>query len=324
MVTLPPADRFADERDANPYWNESVWFSFSKPQRRLHGFVQYYFRPNMGLLNGGPVMWDPSGTASWNCLYYNWSHLQAMPPGASKFDMTAPNSLSVQVLEPLQRYAIRYDNEGFTMDLQWQAIAPLHELRTGRVSQQRSNRFHIEQAGRLRGRIVRDGEAIDIDCHSMRDTSWGPRENGVVGNGSYFWGIAADRAFHALSSGEGAEQRIVGGFIWQDGELASLVSGSRRVIEYAAHGPRRVEIEAIDQRGRQIVASGLIDQGLVFTGYTDRTVVWALSEWDWAGHRLWGDTQEFCRSARFRRIARGEIAITDPEPAARPGMEHKA
>jgi len=76
MQQLPQADRFSDDRDDNPYWNESVWFSFSKPERRLHGFAQYYFRPNMGMLNGGPVMWDPSGTFQWNCLYYNWSHLR--------------------------------------------------------------------------------------------------------------------------------------------------------------------------------------------------------------------------------------------------------
>lgn len=316
MEPLPPADRFSDERDDNPAWNESVWFSFSQPQRRLHGFVQYYFRPNLGLLNGGPVMWDPSGTQPWNCLYYHWSQLQAMPPGAQKFDMRAPNSLAVKVLEPLQRYAIRYDREGFSMDLQWEAIAPLHELKTGRVSQQRANRFHIEQPGRLRGHVRRDGASYDIDCYSMRDTSWGPRENGAVGNGSYFWGIRDDRAFHAISSGEGAEQRIVGGFIWQDGELASLVCGHRRVIEYGRLGPRRVEVAATDQRGRQILVQGQVDEGLVFTGYTDRTVVWSLTEWDWAGTRLWGDTQEFCRSARFRRIARGELAITDPEPAA--------
>src|SRR6201992_4346264 len=61
-TVLPPADRFSDHRTADPYWNESVWFSISKPQEHLHGLIQYYFRPNMGMLNGGPVIWDPSGT----------------------------------------------------------------------------------------------------------------------------------------------------------------------------------------------------------------------------------------------------------------------
>src|ERR1700722_19196968 len=91
--TLPQADRFSDAPTDSPYWNESVWFSISKPEERLHGLIQYYFRPNMGMLNGGPVLWDPSGNFQWNCLYYNWAHLQAAPPGAKKFDMTAYNSL---------------------------------------------------------------------------------------------------------------------------------------------------------------------------------------------------------------------------------------
>jgi chloramphenicol 3-O-phosphotransferase len=46
---LPRADRFSDERTDDPYWNESVWFSISKPEERLHGLIQYYFRPNMGI-----------------------------------------------------------------------------------------------------------------------------------------------------------------------------------------------------------------------------------------------------------------------------------
>jgi hypothetical protein len=115
-----------------------VWFSISKPENKIHGFVQYYFRPNMGMLNGGPVLWDPSGTYQWNCLYYNWAHLQALPVGAEKFNMTARNSLSVQVLEPLARYAISYDKDGVKMALHWEAIGPVHELKTGDAGQQKT------------------------------------------------------------------------------------------------------------------------------------------------------------------------------------------
>ena len=101
MTGLPSADRFSDARTDDPYWNENSWFSVSIPERRIHGLIQHFFRPNMGLLNGGPVLWDPSGTFQWNCLHYGWSHLQAAPEGAGKFDFTARNSLSVKVLEPL-------------------------------------------------------------------------------------------------------------------------------------------------------------------------------------------------------------------------------
>ena len=106
MKQLSQVDRFGESRTDHPHWNESVWFSFSIPEQRKHGFIQYYFRPNMGLLNGGPVMWDQSGTQVWNCLHYNWNHLQACPADAEKFNMTAANSLSVSILEPEQRLSL--------------------------------------------------------------------------------------------------------------------------------------------------------------------------------------------------------------------------
>jgi hypothetical protein len=309
MTDVTHADRFSDARDDNPYWNESAWFSISKPDLRLHGFVQYYFRPNMGMLNGGPVLWDFSGTYSWNCRYYNWSHLQPMPAHAEKFDLTALNSLSVKVLEPLRRYAIRYDNEGLKADLVWESIGPVHELSTGDPGQQAAARFHLEQPGRMRGIVSLGHEQIPIDCYSMRDASSGPREYQSLRTGGYFWGVAADCAFHAIAMGEKPTQRVIGGFIWKDGELGSLVAGTRQVIEYGSHGPRLVSLEATDKLGRTVTATGRVDDGLIFTGYTDHTVVWSLTEWDWNGVALWGDNQEFCSAVRFRKIARGELAL---------------
>ncbi len=308
MSELPQADRFGPIDD-HPYWNESVWFSFSIPELRQHGLIQYYFRPNMNLLNGGPAMWDASGTNVWDCLYYNWSHLQAIPEGAEKFNMTANNSLSVKVLEPLERYSISYDNEDFKLDLEWRAIAPMHVLKSKDPGQKWAQKFHMEQVGRLTGTLCRDGQEHNINCFSMRDTSYGPRVYNTSSLGGYFWGVADDSAFHAIAKGDGAEQDVIGGFLWRDGQLASLESGVRRVEEYGQYGPKRVIFEARDQMGREVRAVGNIDEGLKFTGYTDRTVVWSLVEWDVDGTTHWGDNQEFCPSLRFRRIARGDIKL---------------
>jgi hypothetical protein len=311
MTDLPKADRFGEGRDDNPYWNESVWFSVSIPERHIHGMIQYYFRPNMGMLNGGPVLWDPSGTFQWNCLYYNWSHLQAMPPGAEKFAMTARNSLSVHVIEPLHRYTIEYDHEGFQLELEWTSIGPMHELHTGDAGQTATAKFHIEQPGRMTGVIRRHGEQMRVDCFSMRDTSYGARDYESLASGGYFWGISENSAFHAIAMGGGREAKSIGGFIWKDGEMASLESGRREVLEWGQFGPAKVLWEATDKLGRTMRATGTIDPGLVFTGYTDHTVVWSLIEWDWDGVTLWGDNQEFRPGEPFRQIARGEIKLGD-------------
>jgi hypothetical protein len=311
VLDIPQADRFGP-KDDNPYWNESVWFSVSIPEKRIHGMIQYYFRPNMGMLNGGPCLWDPSGTFQWNCLYYNWSHLQALPTGVEKFDMQARNSLRVKVVEPLARYKIDYSKDGFELDLEWTALGPPHELKSGDAGQQATAKFHIEQPGRMRGTIRRQGEGWRVDCHSMRDTSYGARDYESLARGGYFWGIAENSSFHALCMGAGREARAIGGYVMQDGEMASLASGRREVLEYGQFGPSRVLFEGTDKLGRTIRAEGKIDPGLVFTGYTDHTVVWSLTEWDWDGVTHWGDSQEFCPDDVFRRIARREIGLGDP------------
>ena len=310
MTDLASADRFGP-KDDNPCWNESVWFSFSIPDRRIHGLIQYYFRPNMGMLNGGPVMWDASGRWQWNALYYNWSHLQALPAGADKFRMTARNSLSIEMLRPMQEYAIRYDKDGFTMDLVWTAVGPAHELKTGDPGQQATARFHIEQPGRMKGTITRHGEAFPIDCFSMRDTSFGARDYEPLARGGYFWGIGPDSSFHALCMGAGTHANAIGGYIMKEGEMASLVSGRREVLEWGDLGPAKVLFEGTDALGRTMRATGIIDPGLVFTGYTDHTVVWSLAEWDWDGVTHWGDNQEFSPAEHFRRVARGELPVSE-------------
>ena len=313
MGDLAKADYFGEPRSDSPYWNESVWFSFSLPERRIHGSIQYYFRPNMGMLNGGPNMWDPSGQFQWNCLYYNWSHLQALPEVQGKFDMQARNSLKVKMLEPLTRYKIDYDKEGFEMDLTWHAVGPCHHLVTGDAGQTATAGFHIEQPGRMTGTVRRHGEVYAIDCWSMRDTSYGAREYESLASGGYFWGIGELGSFHAIcmspGDGLGREANCIGGYIHRNGELASLVSGKRTVLEFGRFGPSKALFEGTDTLGRSMRATGTIDPGLVFTGYTDHTVVWSLAQWDWDGETCWGDNQEFKPSEPFRQIARGELQL---------------
>ncbi len=306
MTDMSFADYFGEGRDDNPYWNESVWFSVSIPERRIHGMIQYYFRPNMGMLNGGPALWDTENRFQWNCLHYQWSHLQAMPEGAQKFDMKARNSLSCKVVEPLQRYKIDYDRDGFQVDLIWEAIGPCHELVTGDAGQKATAKFHIEQPGRMTGIIRRHGEEFPVDCFSMRDTSYGARDYESLAIGGYFWGISADSSFHALCMGHGTHAECIGGYIMKGGEMSSLVSGRREVIEWGEHAPAKVVFEGTDKLGRTMKATGKIDPGLIFTGYTDHTVHWSLAEWDWDGVTHWGDNQEFSPDERFRLIARGE------------------
>ena len=167
-----------------------------------------------------------------------------MPEGAEKFSMRARNSLSVQVIEPLTRYKIDYDHDGLMLDLTWTAAGPCHELKTGDPGQLATAKFHMEQPGRMTGTARRHGEEWRIDCHSMRDTSFGARDYELLSFGGYFWGIGDGGSFHALCMNEGTgwtrEAKCIGGYIMRDGEMASMVSGRRSVLEYGRFGPAKV------------------------------------------------------------------------------------
>jgi hypothetical protein len=104
--------------------------------------------------------------------------------------------------------------------------------------------------------------------------------------------------------GEGDARELIGGFVWKDGEMASIVSGTRSVIEHGTYSPSRVRVEAVDTLGRTSVFEGAVEQGLIHTGYTTHTVIWSLTEWTWDGQTMWGEHQEFCSARKFRKIAR--------------------
>lgn len=302
MSTADP-DFLLDVPTDHPHWIDSACFYLSIPERRLHGFVFYFFRPNLNMLTGGPVIWDSSGHTALDCLHYNFTQLQPLPQAAQKFDFEAANSLRVTTLEPHTRYALSYDFGGLAFELDWRASAPLHP-----APQRDPTSFHAEQAGQITGWLAIGGQRYPVDCASLRDISYGVRDYARMYPGAYCWGSTGPDVFQTLSMGTDREQKILSGFLQRDGETATLAEGVRRIDEYGRYGARRVTIEALDTLGRPLRVEGLVDEGLLFSGNTTHTVVWSLTEWHWDGHTCWGDNQEFYPAPTFRKMARGEVA----------------
>lgn len=290
-------------RNNHPHWIDSACFYLSVPELRLHGFIFYFFRPNLNMLTGGPVIWDPSGQTALDCLHYNFSQYQPIPKPAQKFDFAAENSLRVTILEPQTRYALTYAFGGLEFELEWQATTPIHT-----APQRDATNFHAEQAGRMLGWLKIEGRKIPVDCASLRDISYGVRDYAKVYPGAYCWGSTGLNVFQTLSMGTDKEQKILTGFLQKDGETAKLTEGVRRIDAYGRYGAKRMTIDAVDTLGRLLHVEGQLDDGLLFSGNTTHTVVWSFTEWNWEGHKCWGDNQEFYPAPTFRRMARGEIS----------------
>jgi hypothetical protein len=272
--------------------------------------VYYFFRPNMQLMMGGPILWDGSGAHAWDCLYHDWHHIQTIPAGAQKFDFTSQTSLNMQVVEPLKQYRLGYDANAFKLDLLWSAIAEPHHflgMEITATGQSADNRMHLEQMGRAKGRIECRGELYEIDSFALRDTSWGVRQTDSVKRGSYFWAIASeDSAFHAQTIGDGDEQQVVGGFLMRDGKVATLTEGKREVTSMGRLTPDTFRLTIEDELGRAAQIEARTSSHLMFNGFPRCQVVWSLLEADFGGGvKGWGDIQEFQPMEQFRRMVRG-------------------
>jgi hypothetical protein len=285
----PEDDGFHTPSD-HEWETETAWFSFNVPARRMGGWLYNQVLANQGVCNGGAWVWDDSPTGS---LYERNQQGLPMPAKADLRDITLPNGNSIAVLEPLQRYRVRYADPGrFDADLEFDAVmAPnSHPLGVAPFWKGR----HFDQAGRVTGSIVLDGETIDIDCLSVRDRSWGPRPRGPgkgkVGVGYSFGTASSDDAFLAYTVPMVGSDDVSTGYLIRGGEYAHLVEG-RRVVEFDPDNRwiTRIRLEATDELGRRLDAAGELVSHHGAAGPSGT----GLFFWEWNGASGWGEDQSY-------------------------------
>ena len=117
---------------------------------------------------------------------------------------------------------------------------------------------HFEQPGRVSGTLVVGDRTYAVDCHTIRDRSWGPRqmpERLRLGNA---YATAADFAFFAYvnpapdrpaeDAGEDGEP-ITHGYLFEDGVEAAASDVIAEVSEY----------ESVEDGGGGVAAHDLAD-----------------------------------------------------------------
>jgi hypothetical protein len=251
------------------------------------------------------------------------------------FDFTLWNGLTCETIELQKSYRFTYAAQDLELDLTWTCIMEpneLHPLEPGEINpgligwmgQAESEEIrvgHYEQAGRMHGTVHLGDRTFEVDCFSVRDHTWGPRTAEKFLRAGYGWAIASETSsFQAMYVSElpgsedailGTTERIVGGWFVKDGVKANLVSGWRQAVERGADGrPSRELVEATDELGRTLRATGTIKTLLKWTGYNDCLDYWTLAEWDYDGQRAWGEAHEFFKfqlNRQFQKALRDRI-----------------
>ena len=112
----------------------------------------------------------------------------------------------------------------------------------------------------------------------------------------------AHRLAHSCPQFARAGQHVVGGYILRDGQMASIVDGTRRVVERAGPRPEVVEVRAIDELGRELHAIGRAQVPAEFMLFPERGQWWTMFRWDYDGFAgATGEDQEYYGIHEFRK-----------------------
>jgi len=312
-IRLGPADDdFHRPGSPDPFWNETIWFSFNVPERAISGYVYPWVRANQSLYGGGVLAWDDGGHLPWNALVWDWSWNEPLPELGDLRDFAFPNGIRIRCLEPLEAYHIEYERRGFSLDLTFRALIEPHTV--GRSDWDAAFAAHFDQPGHLEGRLVIEGEEIPVDCYSMRDRSWGPRVEDPEFRLGWDHGQTATDAFLSYCAPDEPGSPVTRGFLWRDGEASELVSGTRSLERGEDGAPARVVIDATDALGRRLEAEGHCANGMAFLA-TPWMFTWnCLTRWEFAGTTGWGEVQDTWHLEKFRAFSRAR-GIPTPDAA---------
>jgi hypothetical protein len=306
----PADDDFHRPPTDDPWWNETAWFSFMVPERALYCYVYPWVRPNLGLHGGGVMVWDDRGRYPWEAVHWNYQWHHPYPELGDLRDVVFPTGVRIQCQESMQRYRVAYDHPDCSLDVVFDAIVPPHAL-GGADDTTGTFAGHIDQQGRVTGRLVLAGESFTVDCYGVRDRSWGRRVPTPGMHIGYDIATGPASGFMVFSSPDAPGQPIVDGFghLWLDGQQAPMASGSR-TIERDGVWPQRVVIAGHDRLGRRLDAVGTPMNWMLFQNLPSMVNLVSLVRWDFTGpdgrpQQCWGELEDVWDVDLYRRFVRG-------------------
>jgi hypothetical protein len=312
LLHTPPNDHYT--------WTETNWFGLMfVPEKGLQFDIYVWLHPNLKVAYAG--LYVSRGIKKDQLAAEYWDFRSWLPfPEGDLDDYRLDNGLSIKILKPLTTYQLDYVDEARKTEVHvlWDAIMPPVPFPMGE---------HLEQAGRVTGRLVLDGEVHEVDCYAIRDHSWvfrpetpklGRRPIAMI-NCGYDDGLAfcvtlPDLAYQRDSNSVEAPGWLTqaaapdGGmvpFCWvhRDDVTRQIKSASQRTIR-ADDGfhPVRVEAEFVDDRDERYVVTGEIRNFLPFHWMQNNMISCCMTRFDCNGRQGWGNFSESLECDVVRRL----------------------
>ncbi len=287
-----PADDDLHPSTGDFYQTETFWYSFFVPERGLGAWLYASVHATLGSTGGGMWIWDATATDPWDLPFFEQFGRLRPPTPRGPGHIDFPTGLSVATLEPGMSYDLRYDDrDRARVRLRFDALEAPVPLRRGAPPYPKAS--HYDQTGRVTGHVVLDGERIDVDCHAMRDRSWGRRNERGYRRVGYSWAASPELSLlaYTMPDGEGPEH-VYTGYVRRDGRVAHIVDGRRGVErDPARNWATGVSLEVRDELGRVTKARAEGVSRMFLPGSTSLCLNTSLL-WTVEGHAVHGEDQD--------------------------------
>lgn len=333
-----PEDDTYHKLSDDPWETETNWWSFNVPERRIGCWLHAGYQPNRGTVTWRVFVWDPSGADPGRLAYYRRETDVPMPPAADLRDFTFPGGgYSVKMLTPLTDYQVTYadDEADFAIELEHRSVHPPQRFTPGEAPAMFNP--HLDQLGRITGALKLHGERIPIDCHSVRDRTWGPRGGHHSQSQKTEYVRGAYRVLHPggprwreieRERGRGRIQYIFGhtdartgflsfvrpqdgdaagwsplnvGWLLKDGQFQRLDKAKSRMRNFrdpVTGWSAHMEVDLTDVTGRTMEAEGFAVSHMCESASGSN----ALMRWEYEGKLGWGEDQDGWRLDHFTKM----------------------
>lgn len=307
MIGADPSLRVSPDDDAyhpptsgDPSWIETMWFPFWIADEGISIHVRAWLSPNAGAQGAAVSAWRGDGQVVFGD---GWSEPFSEAPDL--LDLRLARGLRIEQVEPLRRYRVRHSGKGIDLDVTFEATLPAHPV----APEESPGMFagHFEQPGHIAGVLRHGGREYAIDCHSVRDRSWGPRiakPDLRIGNAH---GTARDFAFFAYvnPTAEGVE-RVTSGYLLRDGVAAEIVGGER-TTRLQGDFPRAIALSLEDAAGRRCALEGTCENRAARNAGNGVYAVLNLVRWQHEAGVVWGENHDVWSEAAWLAAGRAKL-----------------
>jgi hypothetical protein len=281
---------------------ETWYWNFHVPEAAINCFAYCWVHPTLGTVSSGLMIFKGIKQSHLACELFDYRDYMAMTVVGDGSDIQLPNSMRVQAIKPLEHVRLTFDDpvRETSVDV---------DLHATGVPIMRANNKHFEQVMHVTGDLVLRGERYKVDCHAVRDRSWGEaRPENHNPAPPYTWVTGAfgeDFAFNVGSHDDPDRNPEWKGImpvptrIFNDGWV--VVKGEQRRIRNSSKittrtpdqfGPITHDYSFEDDRGDTYHIRGKLVAQTIWGGWSNITCHIGLVEWDWDGRTGYGESQE--------------------------------